>query len=155
MLWSPIRRAWCYARAHGVASTLKRAWLRSKQLLRGDRLVLFYCELRELGIGTMEPVGEGKAELKQSQAELAVADAERIANISDPALQYHRMSKRFANGASLWLWRHDSQLAGFGWSITGKTIDTHFFPLSPEDVHLFDFFVFPQYRGQGIKRRLA
>jgi ribosomal protein S18 acetylase RimI-like enzyme len=32
----------------------------------------------------------------------------------------------------------------------GGTVEPHYFPLGWDDVHLFDFHVFPQYRGQGM-----
>jgi ribosomal protein S18 acetylase RimI-like enzyme len=37
----------------------------------------------------------------------------------------------------------------------GNTIEPHYFPLTPDDVHLFDFHVFPQYRGQGMNPLLV
>jgi ribosomal protein S18 acetylase RimI-like enzyme len=42
------------------------------------------------------------------------------------------------------------KLPGYGWTLQGGTIEPHYFPLAQDDVHLFDFHVFPQYRGQGI-----
>jgi ribosomal protein S18 acetylase RimI-like enzyme len=34
-------------------------------------------------------------------------------------------------------------------------MERHYFPLGPDDVHLFDFHVFPQYRGQGTNPLLV
>ena len=37
----------------------------------------------------------------------------------------------------------------------GRTVEPHYFRLGPDDVHLFDFHVFPQYRGQGVNPLLV
>ena len=50
----------------------------------------------------------------------------------------------------MWLIKSAGKLAGFGWTLQGDTIEPHYFPLAQDDVHLFDFHVFPQYRGQGL-----
>ena len=34
-------------------------------------------------------------------------------------------------------------------------LEPHYFPLSQQDVHLFDFQVFPQYRGRGMNPLLV
>lgn len=49
----------------------------------------------------------------------------------------------------------EGKLAGFGWTIQGRTIEPHFFPLQSDEVHLFDFFVFPEFRGRGINVALV
>jgi GNAT superfamily N-acetyltransferase len=44
----------------------------------------------------------------------------------------------------------DGRLAGFGWTLQGGAIESYYFPLAQDDVHLFDFHVFPEYRGRGV-----
>jgi ribosomal protein S18 acetylase RimI-like enzyme len=39
--------------------------------------------------------------------------------------------------------------------LTGNTIEPHFFPIGIQEVHLFDFFVFPEYRGRCINPSLV
>jgi GNAT superfamily N-acetyltransferase len=68
-----------------------------------------------------------------------------------------RIHQRFEKGASLWMIRSvaDGRLAGFGWSLQGGTIEPYYFPLAPDDVHLFDFHVYEEYRGQGLNPLLV
>jgi ribosomal protein S18 acetylase RimI-like enzyme len=65
------------------------------------------------------------------------------------------MTERFGLGASLWLIKSHDKLAGYGWTLEGRTVEPHFFSLGHRDVHLFDFHVFPQYRGQGMNPTLV
>jgi len=68
----------------------------------------------------------------------------------NPKLAHQSMKERFGLGASLWLIKSRDKLAGYGWTLRGGTVEPHYFPLGQDDVHLFDFHVFPHYRGQGM-----
>ncbi len=68
----------------------------------------------------------------------------------NPKWAFRNIKERFGQGASLWLIKSEDRLAGSGWTLRGRTIAPHYFPLGPEDVHFFDFHVFPQYRGRGM-----
>jgi GNAT superfamily N-acetyltransferase len=73
----------------------------------------------------------------------------------NPKLAQKNMKERFRKGASLWLIKSHDRLAGYGWTLKGGTIEPHYFPVGQDDVHLFDFYVFPQYRGQGMNPLLV
>jgi GNAT superfamily N-acetyltransferase len=60
------------------------------------------------------------------------------------------LATRFAAGSELWLARIEGRMAAFGWTIRGSTIAPHFFPIQPDEVHFFDFFVAPEFRGCGV-----
>ena len=68
----------------------------------------------------------------------------------NPKLAHRNIKERFDKGASLWLIKFEDRLAGYGWTLQGRTIEPHYFPLGQDDVHLFDFHVFPKYRGRGL-----
>jgi ribosomal protein S18 acetylase RimI-like enzyme len=55
----------------------------------------------------------------------------------------------------LWLFKQDGEVAAYGWTLIGKTVVPHYFPLGPNDAHLFDFFVMPKFRGRGINPTLV
>jgi GNAT superfamily N-acetyltransferase len=86
---------------------------------------------------------------------LSKEDCAGILNIWNPSLKALQMSERFAAGCELWLAKVDGRLAGFGWSLQGRTMEPYFFKIQPDDVHLFDFFVFPAFRGRGINVALV
>jgi GNAT superfamily N-acetyltransferase len=73
----------------------------------------------------------------------------------NPLLSSRNIKKRFELGGSLWLIKSEGHLAGYGWTLQGHTVEPHYFRLGPDDVHLFDFQVFPQYRGRGMNPLLV
>jgi GNAT superfamily N-acetyltransferase len=55
----------------------------------------------------------------------------------------------------LWLLKLENSIAAYGWAVLGRTIEPHFFPLAANDAHLFDFFVFPEFRGRRLNPALV
>jgi ribosomal protein S18 acetylase RimI-like enzyme len=94
-------------------------------------------------------------ERKRSWAELDPNESQRIIEFWNPKLAQKRMDERFAHGASLWVVLFDGELAGYGWTLRGRTIEPYFLPLGPDDIHFFDFHVFPAYRGRGLNPLLV
>jgi len=81
---------------------------------------------------------------------LAIADRERLVDTWNPTIRARQIAERFDAGSELWLAKLDGKLAGYGWTIQGKTIEPHFFPIQHDEVHVFDFFMFPKFRGRGL-----
>lgn len=94
-------------------------------------------------------------ERKRSQEEIDVQDLQRITNFWNPRLSLHRLGERFEAGATLWLIRSEGELAGFGWTLVGRTMGPHYLPLGANDVHLFDFLIYPEHRGKGINPKVV
>ena len=80
---------------------------------------------------------------------------QEITSLWNPELAQRNVKERFGLGASLWLIKFEDQLAGYGWTLQGRTVEPHYFRLGPDDVHLFDFHVFRQYRGRGLNPLLV
>jgi ribosomal protein S18 acetylase RimI-like enzyme len=111
--------------------------------------MLFCCDLLAF-TPTANGAPEGTIERKYAEADLDSRDLTQILESGYPAGVRRRLAERFARGATLWLYKLDDKLAAYGWSLVGQTIEPHFFPLGPNDAHLFDFLVFPDYRGRRI-----
>ena len=94
-------------------------------------------------------------ERKIREADLDSRDREQIVNFWNPDVTGQQITERFGKGASLWLVRADGRLAGYGWTLVGDTLEPHYVSLGREDVHLFDFLVFPDFRGRGINPTLV
>jgi GNAT superfamily N-acetyltransferase len=139
-----------YGRRHGFDGTSRRIRLAFKHMLRGNRQVLFYCDLASFTTPDVERLGDAKVERKSAEEELDAKELLMIVNAWNPEITRRHISKRFGQGASLWLLKLEDKLAGYGWTTTGRTMEPHFLPLGSNDVHLFDFFVFPEYRGQRL-----
>jgi GNAT superfamily N-acetyltransferase len=152
---SSISRLAAYYRRHGLSATLRRFGLAARRSLFSNRMVLFYCDLPTVSLPAAGLPKRLKVERHKTQADTTGQDLQEITSFWNPQLARRNMSLRFELGASLWLIKSDGHLAGYGWSLRGRTVEPHYFTLSQDDVHLFDFQVFPHYRGQGINPLLV
>ena len=120
-------------------------------------MVLFYYDLPTAPVtaSTSDSPNHLRVERKQSQEEIGQKDLQRILDFWNPRLAWRSLVERFNEGATLWLIRSEGQLAGYGWTLTGRTMRPHFIPLGANDVHLFDFLVYPEYRGRRINPSLV
>lgn len=110
------------------------------------RMVLFYCDLPVTGPSH----AVGHLERKKNLDELSTGDLDRITSHWNPETMRGLIEQRFSAQAELWLLRWNGMVAAYGWTLKEKTIEPHFIPIQPGDVHLFDFFVFPEFRGRGL-----
>ena len=152
-----IRRFFTYHDRHGFRETAKRAAIAFHRFLSANRTVLFYCDLRkeEFSSGIRNWPSHLSVEQKHGESEVEKDDILTIVNFVVPAISRRQLMERFRQGASLWLARSEGNLAGYGWTITGRTVKPHFYSLGENDVHLFDFLVFPEYRGRQINPLLV
>lgn len=144
-----------YIRRHGVRVTLNRISVSVKRIRTGNRQILFFCDLRASGATMTDGSGLGNVERKNAETELDANDLQRIVNSWNPKVARRQLSERFAHGASLWLFKSEGRLAAYGWTLIGRTVEPHFFPLGANDAHLFDYFVFPEFRGRWINPALV
>lgn len=65
------------------------------------------------------------------------------------------LEARFESGCDLWLGRLNGDIAGYGWTVAGHTMEPHFFKLRADEVHFYDFHVFPDFRGKSVNVNLV
>jgi GNAT superfamily N-acetyltransferase len=152
---SAIVRLAGYHKRHGFSATVRRLSLQARRALFSGRMVLFYCELSAQGSSAADLPGSLRFERHRNQSDLSPEHLQQITSFWNPRLAQRNMDERFGHRASLWLIKSEDALAGYGWTMQGQTIEPHFFPLGANDVHLFDFQVFPQYRGRGMNPLLV
>jgi ribosomal protein S18 acetylase RimI-like enzyme len=145
-----VRRAFTYLQKNGSAATLTRVKTGLSRLAH-PQLVIFFCELP---VRVSAPRSDLLFE-RVSSGNLAPNDFETITSFWNRDLSASLIQERFRRGATLWLARQNGKLAGYGWTLLGMTMEPYFFPLVPSDLHLFDFLVFPQFRGLGINPQLV
>jgi GNAT superfamily N-acetyltransferase len=150
---SAIERFRGYQRLHGTHATLRRLVMMLHRALFSGRMVLFVCDLP--ACLTVETPVCGILERKTGGAAPTPEDLVRISSHWNPPVKLRQINERFAAGAELWLLRSDGVIAAYGWTIKGKTMKPHFFPFTPKDVHCFDFYVFPEFRGRGLNSTLV
>jgi hypothetical protein len=139
-----------YLKRNGLSATARRVALAVRRSLFANRSVLFYCDLPTLGPFPHALPDSLTIERVRSQAELSQADFEQITSFWNPELARRNIEERFGLGASIWMIRSNGNLAGYGWTLQGRTVEPHYFPLSANDVQFFDFHVFPKYRGRAM-----
>lgn len=131
---------------------MRRTGLFARRRFSSHRFVLYYCDLSKNR--SVSRVRNWPSHLTvarvTSQEEIREKDWHKIASYWNPKLSQRNFARRFEKRATAWLvWSH-GELAGYGWTLTGCSIEPYFFPLGPSDAHLFDFLVFPEHRGKGI-----
>lgn len=139
----------------GLRATLNRMLVGFRRVLAGNRLVLFCCDLADFQAAAPDELTQGNVVRRRAESEMQAEEMLRIVHAGYPPVVRRRISERFARGASLWLFELEDKLVAYGWTLCGQTVESHFFPLGTNDVHLFDFFVFPEYRGRRINPSLV
>lgn len=146
-----IRRIVFFFRKNGLRSTIHRSWTAVQRIRHFGKMCLYECSLPMI-----EPGLDGGVIVERVvDGALAEEDRVRLLDSWDPDAKARQMADRFAAGSELWLARLNGILAGYGWTLQGRTVEPYFFPLQQQDVHLYDFFVYPEFRGQGVNIALV
>jgi ribosomal protein S18 acetylase RimI-like enzyme len=152
-----ISRLINYYEKHGFGATLQRSRVFLRRCFLSRRFAVYYFDLSKNG--AVSPVRNWPENLKVVRVtrheDIEANDWQKIADFWNPELSRRNFSKRFKEGATAWLIWSEGNLAGYGWTLTGRSIQPHFLPFGPDDVHLFDFLIFPEYRGQRINPLLV
>ena len=150
-----VSRVTDYFKRNGFGATVRRLGLAARRALFSSRMVLFYCDLATLGSPAPDMPSSLKVERHKNRTDLSPGDLQEITSFWNPELARRKIKERFALGASLWMIKVEDKLAGYGWTLQGRTVEPHYFRLGGDDIHLFDFHVFPQYRGRGLNPLLV
>lgn len=149
-IFNSISRLSEYCKRHGLSATIRRTRLALTRAFFANRKLVFYCDLKNWApLRVIIPSGFSVRNISMLTA-LSATSLQEMTDFWNAKLALQSIRERFEKGASLWLIECGNRLAGYGWTIRGQTIAPYYFPLAHEDVHFFDFHVFPQFRGQGI-----
>jgi hypothetical protein len=147
---SSVSRFTTYFQRHGLRATFRRLSLATRRTLLSNRAVLFYCDLPALSVPEADLPSSLKVERVRGRAELGAQDLQDITSFWNPKQASRNIAERFTLGASLWLIKCEGHLAGYGWTLQGRTVEAHYFPLAADDVQFLDFHVFPKFRGRAM-----
>jgi hypothetical protein len=147
---TPISRLAAYYTRHGFGATIRRAALAVQRDLFPNRMVVFYCDLTKQNLVPANIPSSLKVECLINYADLSSQDLQEMISFWNPEQAHQNIRERFEQRASLWLIRSGDSLAGYSWTIRGRTIAAYYFPMAQDDVQLFDFYVFPKFRGRAI-----
>ena len=139
-----------YLQRHGLKSSLQRIWRETRNKLRYNRDILFVRDLLQGGLES-HPVPEGfRVEKYNKDTGMPDRLARRIGQEYSEELLRDYVGNRFSNGACLWSLMNEAEDVGYMWTLTGRAMKPHYFPLTPRDLYIFDGFTFPSLRGQGL-----
>jgi len=145
-----ISRLTDYCRRNGLVATVRRSGLAVRRALFANRMVVFYCDLADYAARSVAIPNSLKIDRVRSQGELKAEDLREITSFWNPKQAHRNLKERFGKGASLWLIKSEDNPVGYGWTLRGSTIAPYYFPMGPNDVQLFDFYVFPKFRGRAL-----
>jgi Acetyltransferase (GNAT) family len=145
-----ISRFTSYYSRNGFTATIRRAGIAFKRALFLNRMIVFYCDLANYAVRPVNIPKFLEIQRLTKETELNPQVLREITIFWNPKLAHRNIKERFAKGASLWLIKSGEQLAGYGWTLKGCTIGEYYFPMGPKDVQLFDFYVFPRFRGRAL-----
>ncbi len=145
-----LSRFTAYYSRHGFRATVRRAGVALQRSLFASRMVVFYCDLPEQPVRPVNIPSSMRIDRLRSEAELSQANLEKITSFWNPEQARLNIKERFSKAASLWLIKSEDEVAGYGWTLQGRTIAEYYFPMAPKDVQLFDFYVFPRFRGRAL-----
>lgn len=144
-----------YYGRQGFRATVVRAGVAARRALFTNRMVLFYCDLPVRESRSHQVTIDAQVEEKRTSADLKPGEWKALTAEWNPEVVSRKIGERFARGAQLWTVSVEGQMAGYGWTLRGSTIEPHYFPLGAQDLHLFDFHVFSRFRGRGINPYLV
>jgi GNAT superfamily N-acetyltransferase len=139
-----------YYKRNGIIGTAHRFLQKIGRLFFPKSDVLFFVDLPGLQNEQFVLPDEFSIDCIKSQAEISKQDLDVLFENIGEKIFIHQIEERFDEGALLWLVKVNGILAGHIWSIQAKTIQPHFLPLTDKDVHLFDDFIFEEFRGRGV-----
>jgi ribosomal protein S18 acetylase RimI-like enzyme len=145
-----ISRLTDYYKRHGFVAMIRRSGLALKRSLFSGRMVVFYCDLGKQPAAPPKMPSSLTVERVRSYGELRSQELQEMTSFWNPRQAHRNIVERLEQGSSLWLIRSTDHLAGFSWTIQGRTVAPYYFPFGEGDVQLFDFYVFPKFRGRAI-----
>jgi Acetyltransferase (GNAT) family len=146
---SSITRFSDYYARHGVRATVQRATVQLRRSLFARRMVVYQCDLHTQKLPIRMPES-AHVDRVRSLAELTPEHLQELTSFWNPKQARHNIEERLSKGATLWLISSSGNLAGYGWTIKGRPIAPFYFPVGNDDVQLFDFYVFPKFRGRAM-----
>lgn len=139
-----------YVRRHGLKPAVQRIWREARNQLRYNRDVLFCRDLLRGGFDG-HPVPEGcRVERYDKGTGVPQRLFKRIGEEYSEELLQEYVLNRLDKGASLWCLMNETEDMTYTWTLTGRTMKPYYFPLLDGDLHLFDGFTFPSFRGRGL-----
>ena len=139
-----------YYNSKGLSTTIRRIVQKFAESLFEKPYILFYADLAGINDAEHSLPKNFNVTSYQNERDVPQKDLEAFFDYLGEKMMRYYLKTRLHRGASLWVVKVDGTPAGYLWSIRGDTIQPHYFPLTENDVNLFDDLIFEKFRGRGI-----
>ena len=141
-------------RKEGPVNVLRKAFVKICQNILYRKIIVFYVSLvDDMKDFQLPPALTVKR--RWSEGELSAPEREQLSSHWKAYDAVNECLARFKKGSSVWLLEENGKILAFEWTIRGKTIESYLFPITKDDVHIFDCYVFPEHRGKGLSSKLT
>lgn len=143
-------KAVLYYRKNGFWQSVKQLGKKVKESVFAEPDVIYFADLVHLK-QAVPPGQDGIRVVERRTAnEITAEEREALYAQIGRKLIEPQMKERFDKGVSAWFVYRENQFAGMVWTLVGDTMEPFYYFIAPEDVHVFNNVIFPEYRGKGI-----
>lgn len=139
-----------YLRRHGLKSSIKRLRREARNKIFYKRDVVFWLDLLQADLDGQAIPSNLRVERFDRRSGVPERLMNHMAEEYSEVLLKEYIQRRFAKGASLWCLRNETEDISYTWALTGQAMIPYYFPLTERDLHLFDGYTFPNFRGHGL-----
>jgi len=139
-----------YFKSNGLVKTVCHCFEKAGQSIFGRRFIIFFVELTKLNDEGIRMPQNFAVECRKNVGEITKDELETLIHYGGERIIRYKLKNRFGKGAYLWLMKVGGRAVGMVWTTRQKTLQPYYYPMSPNDVHVFDNEVFLDYRGRGI-----
>jgi len=141
-------------RKGGPVNVLRKAFVKMGRNILQRKIIVFYVSLADdMKDFPLPPALIVKR--RCSEGELSDQEREQLSSHWKAYDAVDECLARFEKGSSVWLLEEDGKILVFEWTIRGKTMEPYLFPITKDDVHIFDCYAFPEHRGRGLSSKLT
>ncbi len=139
-----------YLKNNGSLATLHKIYLILKRKIYQNRFVLYYYDIQEVKNIYFNSSDELYIEIKNRKSDISKLDISKffVNNIRENIER--NIEARFKKGSTVWFLKTQNNFIGFIWSIQKTPIKPYYFPLTDNEIYLFDNEIFKEYRGKGF-----
>ena len=139
-----------YYKSKGLISTVRRMFQKIREFIFRKPSLFYYIDLADIKDEEHDLPDDMIVECHKSESSISREDLQVFFEFFGEKDMKNRLKGRFSLGAYLWLLKVGGTLAGYVWSIQGKSIGSQYFPLTDKDVNTIDNLIFEQFRGRGL-----
>ncbi len=139
-----------YYRRNGFWKSARQLFKKIKENMMPEPDVIYYADLA--GLKANSSIGQDAIRIveRKAAAEITVEERDVLYDQIGRKLIEPQLAERFERGASAWFVYWKEQFAGMVWTLAGDTMEPFYYFIPPQDVHVFNNVIFPEYRGKGI-----